>query len=213
MYRLRLKTPPSKLEYEDAEKRLSELPMMVPSRRPSAIPDSPTSATVPPANAAGAPPRQLPQGIPLPELSTPPSAAQKQGQRIRPSWPMPLQPSSSRPRPPPLSIIPSTSQPTRVRHTSQGPFHESPRSITWTRHISQESHYSQASVHDPRRASVRPGPPRPPSQQPSPVTTHSARTSSSRALSAPLPPLREESYDSSAGGSSGRLAKPAPWMY
>lgn len=197
MYRMRPKQDSPKSDGEDLEKRLSELPMMVPSRRPSTVPGSPMSPNV--QNVATAQ-RGLPQGAPTSYLPTPPPAVQTPNQRIQPSWPMPLQPSSSRPvssnrplssrpRPPPLSILPP---PSRSRHNSQGSLYGSPRSA------------------------VRPGASsRQPPQQPSPMATHSSRSSASRIIPAPLPPLREESYDSvSSGGSSGKtLSKPAPWVY
>ncbi|KAH9945961.1 uncharacterized protein BXZ73DRAFT_72845 [Epithele typhae] len=264
MYCLRPK--PTKImvtEWEDPEKRLSELPMMVPSsRRPSAVSetmgsgsdssgssatllDTPRTAPGPvsnaqfgrplwlnqspsqyhtpqvfmpvaPPQAARAsmqrPPYQRQTSIPRMSMSLQPSVPRLQsatGPRhpslsasIQPSIPMPLQPSPSRPRPPPLAI---------PKRTSQPPPPNRPR------YASQNSVYSQTSLsYGSPRSAMPSTSSRPPSVQPSPLksppTPHHSRHSSR--LIPKLPTLLEnDGHDSPSPGSSGRLSKPAPWAY
>ena len=75
MYRLRVKFATPEQKQDDSEKRLSELPMMLPSRRPS-VPDTasdiPRSPTVRyPAKTPHIPPRQFSQGPSSAQVLTP----------------------------------------------------------------------------------------------------------------------------------------------
>ncbi|KAI1794529.1 hypothetical protein LXA43DRAFT_995415 [Ganoderma leucocontextum] len=218
---------------EASEKRLSELPMMLPSNRHLALgPDNklPSNASNTPPVSRGSlpPPSQLPpRPLPIPPqpqpLSQPNRPVSQPPQTQMNPIVLPSHLSNSH-----TSYLQPTTQNTSTRWSqppSIGSVYSASQSSR-SSHSSRPSLTLQTSGRPPSQPpSARPPshlpPPRPPSHLPSPSTSipqiHSRSSSQARLLALAMQPPKpvDETGDRYSPRSSGRLSKPTPlqWAY